>query len=91
MGWTNLAWSHNDWQSCAVPYRQEWKLGRKLEPTMMQGVMKEEVGCDVNVVDYSEWMTNIAGELHRVPLHNLAIPGKQAKVYFYYIDKRIRH
>ena len=37
---------------------------------------KENIGCEINLPDHSQWMTNLPEELQRVPLHNLAIPGR---------------
>ena len=35
---------------------------------------KENIGG--NLPDHSQWMTNLPEELQRVPLNNLAIPGR---------------
>ena len=42
----------------------------------MAEAKKENISCEINLPDHSQWMTNLPEELQRVPLHNLAIPGR---------------
>ena len=63
----------------AAPYRREGKLRRRRDSAKMAEADKENIACDLNLQDHSEWMTKLPNHLHRVPLHNLAIPGKQCQ------------